>query len=104
MAEVSSVPDEYSVRQGESKEGEIEARTIKGSELLEAAAVGAAKGGAPGVAAHNAKAAATGAAASGIAGFLDVLWNRQGNRFAEKNRDRPGLGPAFVSQLTSAAE
>jgi hypothetical protein len=70
VAEVASVPDEYSVRQGESKEGEIEGRTIKGSDIAEATAVGAAKGGASGVVSHNSKAAATGAAAGGIASFL----------------------------------
>jgi hypothetical protein len=70
VAEVSSVPGEYSVRQGESKEGEIEAHTNKGTQVLEATAVGAAKGSAPGVVAHNSKAAATGAAAGGIASFL----------------------------------
>jgi len=69
-AVVSSVPGEYSVRQGESREGEIEARTAKGTQVLEATAVGAAKGSAPGVTAHNAKEAATGAAAGGVAGFL----------------------------------
>jgi hypothetical protein len=70
VAEVASVPGEYSVRQGESKEGEIEARTIKGTELVEAAAVGAAKGGAAGVVSHNAKAAATGAATGGVLSFV----------------------------------
>jgi hypothetical protein len=70
VAEIASVPDEYSVRQGESKEGEIEGRTIKRSEIMEATAVGAAKGGAPSVVSHNSKAAATGAAAGGIASFL----------------------------------
>jgi hypothetical protein len=70
VAEVSSVPGEYSVRQGESKEGEIEARTSKGTQVLEATAVGAAKGSAPGVTTQNAKEAATGAAAGGVAAFL----------------------------------
>jgi len=70
VAEVLSVPGEYSVRQGETKEGEIEGRTIKESDILEATAVGAAKGGATGVVSHNSKAAATGAAAGGIASFL----------------------------------
>jgi hypothetical protein len=70
VAEVSSVPGEFSVRQGDSKEGEIEGQTIKGTQVVEATAVGAAKGGAPGVVAHNSKAAATGAAAGGIASFL----------------------------------
>jgi len=70
VAEVSSVPGEYSVRQGESKEGEIEAHTSKGTQVAEATAVGAAKGSAPGVVAHNAKEAATGAAVGGVAAFL----------------------------------
>jgi hypothetical protein len=70
VAEVSSVPGEYSVRQGESKEGEIEAHASKGTQVLEATAVGAAKGSAPGVTTHNAKEAATGAAAGGVAAFL----------------------------------
>jgi hypothetical protein len=70
VAEVSSVPGEYSVRPGESKEGEIEARTSKGNQVLEATAGGAAMGSAAGVAAHNSKAAAVGAAARGVAAFL----------------------------------
>ena len=70
VAEVSSVPGEYSVRRGESKEGEIEARTSKGTQVLEATAAGAALGTAAGAAAHNGKAAAMGAAAGGVAGFL----------------------------------
>ncbi len=70
VAEVSSVPGEYSVRQGESKEGEIETHTTKGTQVLEATAAGAAKGSAPGVTSHNAKEAATGAAAGGVAAFL----------------------------------
>jgi hypothetical protein len=70
VAEVSSVPGEFSVRTGESKEGEIEARTSKGTQVLEATAAGAAMGSAAGVAAHNGKAAAMGAAAGGVAGFM----------------------------------
>src|SRR6266481_5480874 len=70
VAEVSSVPGEYSVRPGESKEGEIEARTSKGTQVLEATAGGAAMGSEAGVAAHNGKAAAVGAAAGGVAAFL----------------------------------
>ena len=70
VAEVSSVPGEYSVRPGESKEGEIEARTSKGTQVLEATAGGAAMGSAAGVAAHNGKEAAVGAAAGGVAAFL----------------------------------
>ena len=70
VAEVSSVPGDFSVRQGESKEGEIEARTSKGTRDLEAAAAGAALGAAPGVYKHNEKEAAVGAAAGGLAGFM----------------------------------
>lgn len=70
VAEVSSVPGEYSVRPGESKEGEIEARTSKGTQVLEATAAGATMGSAAGAAAHNGKAAAIGAVAGGVAGFL----------------------------------
>lgn len=70
VAEVSSVPGEFSVRSGESKEGEIEARTSKGTQVLEATAGGAAMGSTAGVANHNAKAAATGAAVGGVAAFL----------------------------------
>lgn len=70
VAEVSSVPGEFSVRTGESKEGEITARTGKGTEVAEATAVGAAKGSAPGVTSHNGKEAAMGAATGGMAAFL----------------------------------
>jgi hypothetical protein len=70
VAEVSSVPGEYSVRQGVSKEGEIEARAGKGTQVVEATAAGAAMGSAAGVTAHNSKAAAMGAAAGAAAGFL----------------------------------
>ena len=70
VAVVSSVPGEFSVRPGESKEGEIEARTSNGTRELEAAATGAALGAAAGAAAHSGKAAAIGAAAGGAAGFL----------------------------------
>jgi len=69
VAEVSSVPGNYSVRSGESKEGEIEARTSKGTRDFEAAAAGAAIGAAAGAAAHGGKGAAIGAAAGGAAGF-----------------------------------
>ena len=70
VAEVSSVPGDFSVRQGESKEGEIEARTSKGTRDVEAAAAGAALGAAAGAARGNGKAAAIGAAAGGLAGFV----------------------------------
>jgi hypothetical protein len=69
IAEVSGVPGDFSVKPGESKEGEIEARTSKGTRDIEAAAAGAAIGAAAG-ASHGGKGAAVGAAAGGIAGFL----------------------------------
>jgi hypothetical protein len=70
VAEVSSVPGEFSVQTGESKEGEIAARTGKGSEVAEATAMGAAKGSAHGVTSHNGKEAAMGAAVGGMTAFL----------------------------------
>jgi hypothetical protein len=69
VAEVSSVPGDFGVKPGESKEGEIEARTSKGTRDLEAAAAGAAIGATAG-AAHGGKGAAVGAAVGGIAGFV----------------------------------
>jgi len=70
IAYVSSVPGDFSVRPGESKEGEIEGRTSKTSRDLEAAAAGATIGAAAGASVGGAKGAATGAAAGGIAGFI----------------------------------
>jgi hypothetical protein len=70
IAEVSSVPGDFSVRAGESKEGEIEARTSKGTRDLEAAAAGAALGASAGAATRSGKAAAIGAASGAAAGFL----------------------------------
>lgn len=69
VAEVSSVPGDFAIRPGESKEGEIEARTSRGSQDLEAAAAGAALGAAAG-ASHGGKGAAIGAATGGVAGFV----------------------------------
>lgn len=70
VAEVSSVPGDFSVRSGESREGEIEARTSKGTRDLEAAATGAALGAAAGASHGSGKDAAIGAAAGGLAGFM----------------------------------
>jgi hypothetical protein len=70
VAEVSSVPGDFGVKPGDSKEGEIEGRTSKGTRDLEAAAAGAAIGAAAGAAARGGKGAAVGAAAGGIAGFV----------------------------------
>jgi hypothetical protein len=70
VAEVSSVPGDFSVRRGESREGEIEARTSKGTQDIEAAATGAALGAAAGAAKGGGKGAAIGAAAGGVAAFM----------------------------------
>ncbi|OLE87635.1 MAG: hypothetical protein AUG07_00640 [Acidobacteria bacterium 13_1_20CM_2_60_10] len=70
VAEVVGVPGDHSVKSGPSKEGEIEARTSKGREELQAAAAGAAIGAASGGVARGGKGAATGAAAGAAAGFL----------------------------------
>jgi hypothetical protein len=71
VAEVSSVPGDFGVKPGESKEGEIEARTSKGTEDLEAAAAGAAIGATAGAkATRSGKGAAAGVATAAIAGFV----------------------------------
>jgi hypothetical protein len=70
IAEVVSVPGDFSVRQGESKEGEIEARTSKGRRDLEAAAAGAAIGAVAGATAKGGKGAGIGAAVGAATGFL----------------------------------
>jgi hypothetical protein len=70
VAEVSAVPDEHSVRTGPSKEGEIEARTDRPTQVAEATAAGAVQGSTTGVASHSTKAAAIGAANGGLAAFL----------------------------------
>jgi hypothetical protein len=70
VASVASVPGEHSVRRGDSKEGEIEARTSKGAQEIQAAAVGAAIGAAAGAAAKGGKGALIGAAVGAAAGFL----------------------------------
>ncbi len=70
VADVISVPGDHSVRQGDSKEGEIEARTSRGTRELEAAAAGAAIGAVAGGVAKGGKGAGLGAAIGGAAGFL----------------------------------
>ena len=70
VADVVGVPGDHSVRQGESKEGEIEARTSKGRRDIEAAAAGAAIGAVAGAAAKGGKGAGLGAALGAAAGFL----------------------------------
>ncbi len=69
IATVVGVPGDRSVRE-ESREGEIETRTSKGREELEAAAIGAAVGAAAGGVAKGGKGAAIGAAVGAAAGFL----------------------------------
>ncbi len=70
VAEVVSVPGDHSVKQGESKEGEIEARTSKGRRDIEAAAAGAAIGAVVGATAKGGKGAGIGAAIGAASGFL----------------------------------
>jgi hypothetical protein len=95
VAEVSSVPGEFSVRTGESKEGEIEARTSKGTQVLEATAAGAAMGSAAGAAAQS---GCDGRCGGRRCCFSGVLWNWAGNRFAERDEARTRPRPAFVSE------
>lgn len=70
VAEVVGVPGDFSVRQDESKEGEIEARTSKGRRDVEAAAAGAAIGAVAGATAKGGKGAGIGAALGAATGFL----------------------------------
>jgi hypothetical protein len=70
VAHVLSVPEEHSVKSEESKEGEIEARTSKGREEVEAAAAGAAIGAVVGSTAKGGKGAGWGAVIGGATGFL----------------------------------
>ncbi len=70
IAEVAGVPGEHSVKQDDTKEGEIEARTNKGRREAESAAAGAAIGAAAGAKHGGGKGAAIGAAAGAAAGFL----------------------------------
>lgn len=70
VAYVVSVPGEHSVRPGPSKEGEIESRTSRGRQEVQAAAIGAGIGAAVGATAKGGKGAAIGAAIGGLSGFL----------------------------------
>ena len=70
VADVVSVPGDHSVQPGNSKEGEIEARTTKGRREIEAAAAGAAIGAVVGATAKGGKGAGIGAAIGGVSGFL----------------------------------
>ena len=70
VADVTEVPGEHSVKSGEIKEGEIQARTSAGDRDLQAAVAGAALGAAAGAATKNGKAAAIGAATGALTAFL----------------------------------
>ena len=72
VAEVTQVPGEHSVKQGDNKEGEIESRTSAGAREFQAAAAGAALGVSAGAAKGNGREAAIGAAAGAVAGFLSA--------------------------------
>jgi len=70
IADLVDIPGVHSVRVDYDREGEIEARTSKHQQEAEAAAAGAFVGAAPGVAAHNGKDAAMGAAAGAAMAFM----------------------------------
>ena len=101
VAEVSSVPGEFSVRAGESKEGEIEARTSKGTQVLEATAAGAAMGSAAGSRRSQRQSGCHGRRGGRRCRFSGVLWNRPGNRFAERDEARTCPRPAALPESVS---
>ncbi len=70
VADVTEVPGEHSVKSGEIKEGEIQARTSPTDRNLQAAAAGAALGAAPGAAKKDGKTAAIGAATGALTAFI----------------------------------
>lgn len=70
VAEVTEVPGEHSVKSGEIKEGEIQARTSANDRDWQAAAAGAAMGAAAGAASKNGKTAAISAATGALTAFL----------------------------------
>lgn len=70
IATVISVPGDFSVKQEESKEGEIEGPSSNPHREAEAAAAGAALGASAGSKTGGAKGAAMGAATGAAAGFL----------------------------------
>jgi hypothetical protein len=70
VAIVSDVPGIHSVRAVYEREGEIENRSGKRQEDAEAAAAGALVGAAPGVAEHNKRDAAIGAATGAVTAFM----------------------------------
>lgn len=70
VAFVSDIPGVHSVRVAFEREGAIEAGTSKRQDEAEAAAAGAFVGAVPGIATHNAKDAAFGAAAGAVTAFM----------------------------------
>src|ERR1700690_4382937 len=70
VADLVDIPGVHSVKVDYDREGEIEARTSKHQQEAEAAAAGAFVGAAGGVAAHNGKDAAMGAAAGAANAFM----------------------------------
>jgi hypothetical protein len=70
VAMLTDVPGVHAIRVDFNREGEIEASSSKRQEALEAAAAGAFVGAAPGVASHNGKDAALGAAAGAAAAYM----------------------------------
>jgi hypothetical protein len=70
VAMVTDVPGVHSIRVDYNREGEIEASSSKRQEAFEAAAAGAFVGAAAGVATHNEKDAAIGAATAAAAAFM----------------------------------
>jgi hypothetical protein len=70
IAMVDDVPGVHSIRVDYDREGEIEASSTKRQDALEAAAAGALVGAATGVASHNEKEAAMGAAAAAVTAYM----------------------------------
>jgi hypothetical protein len=70
VAMVDDVPGVHSIRVDYNREGEIEAASSKRQEALEAAAAGALVGAAAGVASHNTKDAAMGAAVAAATAYM----------------------------------
>jgi hypothetical protein len=70
VAMVTDVPGVHSIRVDYDREGEIETRSNKRNEAMDAAAAGALVGAATGVASHNGKDAAIGAAVGAATAFM----------------------------------
>lgn len=70
VAAIDDVPGVQSVRVNFAREGDIEDNSQPRRTAYEAAAAGALAGAAPGVAAHNKKDAATGAAVAAVTAFM----------------------------------